>query len=308
MRKQVGGIQNSIVYIKKYWFLYLLALPATIHMIIFSYFPMYGVIIAFKDFSFRKGVLKSPWVGLEHFKKLALNSDFLSVIRNTVSINILNLLIGFTFTIVLALLLNEIVFTRYKKVLQTVVYFPHFLSWVIFAGLITALLAPDEGVVNKIIAATGNEPVFFMTKPQYFQFIVVFASMVKETGFGTIIYLAAIASVNTALYESAIIDGANRGHLIWHITIPHIQPTIAVLLILKVAGMFSSNFEQIWTMYNPTVYETGDVISTYLYRMGLQAGKFELGTAMGLVFGIIGLVLILLTNKIIKKMNVMGIF
>lgn len=308
MKKPVSRIRNSVIYIKKYWFLYLLALPATIHMIIFKYFPMYGELMAFKDFSYRKGILKSPWVGLKHFKGLALDNDFLMVVRNTVSINVLNILIGFTFTIVLALFLNEIAFTRYKNVLQTLVYFPHFISWVIFAGLITMMLSPGEGVVNRIIVAMGNEPVFFMAKPEYFQLIVALSGLVKDAGFETIIYLAAIASVNTALYESAIIDGANRGHLIWHITIPHIQPTIAVLLTLRVARMFNSNFEQIWAMYNPAVYETGDVISTYVYRMGLQGGKFEAGTAMGLVFGIIGLVLIFLTNKLIKKMNVMGIF
>ena len=295
-------------YIKKYWFLYMLALPGAAHMFIFYYIPMYGVTIAFKNFNYRLGILRSPWVGFTHFQRLIMDSDFFRAARNTLSINVLGLVFGFTFTILLALFLNEITVSKIRKTIQTVVYFPHFLSWVIFAGLVTMVLSPSDGIINRLFTWMGLDTIYFMAESKYFQFIAVFASIVKETGFGTIIYLAAIASVNPELYQSAIMDGAHRGHLIWHITLPYIKPTIAVLLILRVSTLFSSNFEQIWTLYNPTVYDTGDVISTYIYRIGLLNGEFELGSAMGLIFNVIGFILIFSTNKIIRKMDVMGIY
>lgn len=303
------GLSHVLAYVKKYWYIYLLALPGTIHMIIFQYVPIYGILMAFKDFNYRKGIIASPWAGLKHFTALTLDHGFLLSVRNTLLINLYSIVFGFTFIVLLALLINEINNMAYKKVVQTFVYLPHFLSWVVFAGLITTvLLSPSEGIINRIIIYFGGDPVFYMSKPEYFQFIVVAAGTIKEAGFATIIYLAAIAGVNPELYQSAIIDGAHRGHLMRHITLPQIMPSVAVLLILRLAALFQSNFEQIYTMYNPTVYDTGDVISTYMYRMGLLQGNLEQGTAMGLVFGIIGLVLIVASNKFIKKMDVMGIF
>jgi len=294
--------------IKKHWFLYLLVLPSVIYVFIFRYVPIYGLLIAFKDYSIRKGILGSPWVGFKHFNILFTDPYFYKVLWNTIIINIYNITFGFIFTITLALFLNEIRISTFKKAFQTTVYMPNFLSWVVFSGLITMVLSPSGGILNKIISVLGGEEIYFLIEPKYFRAILVSSSIIKSAGFGTIIYLAAIAGINTELYDAAIIDGAHRGQLMRYITFQRIKPTIAVLLILSVAGIFGSNFEQVYTLYSPLVYDTGDVLSTYLYRTGLIDGRFEMATAIGLVFNIIGLILIITTNKFIEKMNVMGIF
>lgn len=296
------------VYLRRYWFIYLLALPGLAHLLVFRYAPMNGILIAFKKYSYRKGVWGSDWVGFRHFGVMFQDAEFYRVIGNTVLINVLNITVGFAFVLLLALLLNEIRLQLLKRSIQTLIYLPHFLSWVVFAGIITNLLSPSEGPINKIIAFFGGEPIYFLVHPEYFRPILVISSAIKEAGFETIIYLAAIASVNPNLYESAVIDGASRIQLIRYITLPRIMPTVAVVLILRVSNLFGSNFDQVFNLYNPLVYETGDVLSTYLYRTGLLEGKFEMSTALGLVFGLIGLALIYLTNRIIRRMNVTGIF
>ena len=300
--------RKLLTYVKKHWFFYLLVLPGALHMLIFKYLPMYGILIAFKNYNFRKGILASPWVGIENFMYLAVDSGVLRAVRNTLILNSLALCFGFTFTVFLALLLNEIKLKFYKRLVQTAIYFPYFLSWIVFAGIVTAILSPSEGVLGAIYSLQGKEAPLVMVQPELFRLVVVVTDTIKSAGFATIIYLAALSNVSEEIVESAIIDGANRRHLMFFINIPSILPTIAVLFVLRVANMFSSNFEQIWSLYNPAVYETGDVIATYIYRVGLGGGKFEAGTAMGLIFSVIGLVLLLLASRFIRRMNVMGIF
>lgn len=303
-----SGFNGLIKIIKKHWFIYLMVAPGLILTLIFSYQPMYGLIIAFKDYSFLKGILQSPWVGLDNFKTIFQDVYFYKVIWNTVILNILAIVFGFTFTIFLALFLNEIKTGIVKKTLQTFVYLPAFVSWVVFAGIVLVVLSPGGGVVNTLIEYFKGTPINFMAKPGYFRAIIIISGIVKGSGFGTIIYLAAISGIGPELYESAYIDGAHRGHTMIYITLPRIYPTIAVLLILNVSAIFSSNFDQIFNLYNPLVYETGDVISTYLYRTGIGQGKFEVAAAIGLVFNLFSLVTVFFTNKFIEKMDVMGIF
>jgi len=300
---------NRVKYnIKMNWFIYLLVLPGALHTIIFRILPIYGITVAFKDYRIGKGILESPWVGLENFRILFSDAYFYKVIWNTVILNIYSIVFGTIFTIFLALMLNEIKNQFFKKALQTSVYFPNFVSWVIFAGIVDAMLSPADGAVNLVLKAFGMESVYFLASNQWFRFVAVASGIVKTAGFGTIIYLASIAGVNPEIYESASMDGANRGQLVWHITLPRIKPTIAVLLIMSVSNIFGSNFEQIYNLYSPLVYDTGDVLSTYMYRTGLLEGKFEASTALGLVFSMIGLGIVVLTNKVVKKMDVMGFF
>ncbi|WP_127581656.1 ABC transporter permease [Paenibacillus koleovorans] len=285
----------------KYRYLYLLLLPGILWYLVYRYFPMYGVIIAFKDYSFVKGIWGSPWVGLKHFHTIFQSPDFYQIIRNTLLINVYNLLFVFTSSIVLALLLNELKMMALKRLIQTVVYFPHFLSWVIFGGLFIQLLGPKEGIVNQIIQLFGGDPIYFMTKPEYFRSVITFSSVLKEAGWGAIIYLAALAGIDQEQYEAATIDGANRWHKLLYITLPGIRNTIILMLILRVGYMLDVSFEQIYIMYNPAVYEVADVLSTYVYRMGLQNAQLSMTTAVGLFQSIVGFVLIYTTNLIARK-------
>ncbi len=294
-------------YLKRYWFIYLLIIPGLLHKIIFSYVPMYGILIAFKKYEYMKGVAASKWVGFKNFEIIFRDNDFYRVLLNTVLINVYNILFGTVFVIILALMLNEIKIKPVKSIFQTAVYLPNFLSWVVFAGLITIILSPSDGIVNNILISLGFDPIYFLGKPQYFRTILVCSGLIKSAGFNTIIYLAAISGISPELYECAILDGAHRGQMMWHITLPRIKPTIAVLLILSVSNLFGSNFEQVFNLYSPLVYETGDVLSTFIYRRGLLDGKLEMATALGLIFSVIGVITIFVTNKFIKKMDVMGI-
>ncbi len=296
-------------YVKQYWFLYLLVLPGLIAMIVFSYGPMYGILLAFKDFHYKLGVLGSPWADpfFKHFDFLQ-DAYFLKVLRNTVLINVYNLLFGFTFTVFLALMLNELRMKKTKSVFQTAVYLPYFLSWVIFAGIIQMFLDVNDGMINNTIALFGGQKINFLANQNYFRTILVVTNTIKTAGYNTIIYLAGIAGVNTELYESARVDGANRYHLIRHITLPRIYPTIAILFILQLSSLFASNFDQVFNLYTPMVYETGDVISTYIYRLGIEGGEYSVSTAMNLLFNGAGLFIILIANKFIEKLDVMGIF
>jgi putative aldouronate transport system permease protein len=300
---------RAMLAIYKSRYLYFLLLPGVIWYIIYRYVPMYGVIIAFKDYSFSLGILNSPWVGLKHFKFLFFSSpDFYQIIRNTLLINTYNLIFGFPAPLVLALMLNELKNAYFKRSIQTVIYFPHFLSWVIFGGIIMQLLSPNEGLVNQIIKGLGGDPVFFMAKSEYFRSIVVSSNILKETGWGAIIYLAALSGIDPEQYEASTIDGANRWQKLWYITLPGIMNTVLILLILKVGYLLDVGFEQIYVMYNPGVYGVGDVISTYIYRVGLQEARFSLTTAIGLFQSVIGFILIYGTNKLARKYSDVSIW
>jgi len=285
----------------QYRYLYLLLLPGVLWYFIYRYLPMYGVIIAFKDYSFMKGIWNSPWVGLKHFRIMFASPDFYQIFYNTLIINVYSLVFVFPASIILALMLNELRTMVLKRTIQTVVYFPHFLSWVIFGGLIIQLLSPKEGLVNHIIQLFGGEPIYFMTKPEYFRSIITISSILKEAGWGAIIYIAALSGIDQEQYEAATIDGANRWHKLIYVTLPGIRNTIILMLILRVGYMLDVSFEQIYIMYNPAVYEVADVLSTYVYRMGLQNAQFSLTTAVGLFQSVVGLALIYTTNQIARK-------
>jgi putative aldouronate transport system permease protein len=297
----VARLKNFFTILNRYKYLYLLMAPGIIWYVIYKYIPMYGLIIAFKNFNFSLGILNSPWAGLKHFVFLFSFPDFYAILRNTILINFYNLVFGFPIPIILALLLNELTSMKLKRTLQTVFYFPHFLSWVVFGGIIIQLLGPGEGLVNQIIKSFGGEPVFFMAKPEYFRGIVVISSILKEAGWGAIVYLAALTSIDLEQYEAATVDGVNRWQKLIYITLPGIANTIVIMFILKIGYLLDVAFEQIYILYNPMVYEVGDVLSTYIYRVGLQGMKFSMTTAIGLFQSVIGLILVLIANKLAKK-------
>ena len=307
-------LQRFAVYMRKYWFIYLLVLPGLICMIVFNYGTMYGIQLAFKDYSPRLGVWGSPWGGFEHFREMIADPNFIRAFKNTVIINVYKLLFGFTFNVFLALLINEMKIRRVKSVVQTCVYLPYFLSWVIFAGLVQVFLeypsaADLGGVVNQVIASLGGTPIDFLKTPSMFRGILTISNIIKTAGYSAIVYFAAIAGINPTLYESAAIDGANRKDMMLHITLPRILPSVAVMLILELAGLFVSNFDQVYNLYSNYVLSTGDVLSTYIYRISLGGGtEFELSTAMNLVLNLMGLIVVLIANKFIEKLDVQGIF
>lgn len=285
--------------------------PGFATLIIFNYVPMYGLLLAFKDLGMRKSIVSAPWAanfGMAHFIELFSDGHFYVVLWNTIVLNVYSFAVSFPFVIFLALMLNEVKLIAFKRAMQTFVYLPNFINWVVFGGLVTLFLSPQDGPLGGIIKAIWGKDVYFLQDNHYFRTVLVLSGLIKGAGFSTIVYLAGLAGVNPELYESAIIDGANRFHLNWYINLPRILPTIAVLFILNMAQLFSSNFEQVYNLYNPTVWDTGDVISTYLYRRGLLEGHYEFSTAMGLVFGLISLVSIIYTNRFVRKMNVTGIF
>ncbi len=284
-------------------------------MLVFNYGPMYGIQLAFKDYNMRLGIWKSPWVGLEHFREMLADPVFRQAFQNTVIINLYNLVFGFTFNVFLALMINEFRFKRAKSVVQTFVYLPYFLSWVIFAGIVQVFLssaagADPGGIVNQLIALVGGQPVDFLKRPEMFRGILVVTNIIKTAGYSTIVYLAAIAGISPALYEAAAIDGANRKDMLLHVTFPRILPSVTVMFILALAGLFVSNFDQVYNLYNNYVLSTGDVLSTYIYRVGLGAGggNFELSTATNLILNTLGLIVVVISNRFIKKLDVMGIF
>ncbi len=306
--------QRFVAYMRKYWFIYLLVLPGLICMIVFNYGTMYGIQLAFKDYSPRAGVWGSPWAGFSHFRDMIEDPNFIRALKNTVIINVYKLAFGFTFNVLLALLINEMKIRKVKSVVQTCVYLPYFLSWVIFAGLVQVFLeypsaADMGGVVNQVIVSLGGTPIDFLKSPGLFRGILTVSNIIKTAGYSAIVYFAAIAGIDPTLYESAAIDGANRKDMMIHITLPRILPSVAVMLILELAGLFISNFDQVYNLYSNYVLSTGDVLSTYIYRISLGGGtEFELSTAMNLVMNLLGLVVVLLANKIIERLDVQGIF
>lgn len=289
-------------------YLYLLALPGILYFLIFKYVPMWGITIAFKDFSPFLGFADSPWVGAKHFQTLFASPDFWMILRNTLAISLLNILLFFPLPIVLSILLNEIRNQAYKSTVQSIIYLPHFLSWVIIASLSFTLLSTSDGIVNQVLEMLGMDKIAFLTNPDTFWFLLTGQSVWKEVGWGTIIFLAAIAGVNVELYEAAKMDGANRFRQIWHVTLPAIRNVIIILLILRLGDIMEVGFEQVFLMYNGAVSEVAEVFDTYVYRVGIQQGQFSYSTAVGLFKSIVGLVLVVIANKMSKKFGEEGIY
>ena len=288
-------------HVKREWQLYLMLLPAIIWFLVFLYKPMYGLQIAFKDYSIFRGVAASPWVGFEHFETLFSNDQFARAFWNTIKISALNLLFGFPAPIILALLFNEVISTTYKRVTQTIVYLPHFISSVIIAGIITTAFSPSAGVVNTIMGWFGLDSIYFLTKPEWFRPIFVGTGIWQEAGFGSIVFLAAIAGVSPSLYESAVVDGASRWQMMWKITLPSILPTIIIMLIIRIGNIMEVSFEMIILLYQPATYETADVVNTWVFRQGLQSGQYDLAAAAGLFNAVVAFVLVMVANTLSRR-------
>ncbi|MNI53111.1 putative multiple-sugar transport system permease YteP [compost metagenome] len=269
---------------------------------------MYGVLIAFKDYSVGKGIWASPWNNFAHFRALWDDFIFLRALRNTLIINGLKLVFGFLAPLLFALLLNEIGKQRFKKLVQSVSYLPHFMSWVIVSGMITEVLSPQRGIINYIVTLFGGDPTNFLADPRYFVSILIISDIWKEIGWGAILYLASIASISPELYEAAEVDGANRYHRMRFITLPSLVPVITILFILRISNILDMGFDQVLNMYNPVVYEVSDILDTYVYRTGLVDFKMDYSAAVGLFKNAIGVALLLGTNAIIRKYNEHGVW
>jgi putative aldouronate transport system permease protein len=281
-------------------YLYLLILPTLVYFFIFSYIPYYGLTIAFRQYKLFLGISASPWVGFKYFEEFFRSPDFVRLLRNTLLISTMRIIFEFPVPIIFALLLNEVRHLWYKRVIQTITYFPHFLSWVVYAGIMLVFIAPS-GVVNQMAQALGGNTIPILTQGQYFLPMLILTDIMKGFGFGAIVYLAALTSIDPQLYEAAVVDGANKWQQIWHVTLPGIRPTIVVLLILSVGGVMNAGFDQIFQFYNAAVQEVADIIDTFVYRVGLQSSQFSLGTAVGLFKGLIGLVLIYVANSLVRR-------
>ncbi|KOP68995.1 protein lplB [Bacillus sp. FJAT-18019] len=289
--------------------LQIMALLGVAWMIVFNYIPMYGIIIAFKEFNIVKSIGEAPWVGLEHFKEFFSDDDFTTVMRNTLGISLLKLFIGFPLPIIFAIFLNEIRSVRYKRTIQTISYLPHFLSWVILGGILMTWLA-DIGIINKILMALHmiDEPITYLAEPKYFWGIIITSDIWKELGWSAIIYLAAIASISPEMYEASTIDGAGRFQKMWYITLPSIKSTISILFILAVGGVLNSNFDQILVLRNTLNESASNVIDIFVYHTGIQNGRYSYAQAVSLFKSVIAIILLLIANKVTKKLNDTSLF
>jgi putative aldouronate transport system permease protein len=294
--------------LRRDWMLYAMLAPALIWFLVFLYQPLWGLQIAFKQFSAFKGIEASPWIGFTHFVTLYESDQFRSAVWNTLVISFYSLIIAAPIPILLALMINEVQSKGIRKAIQTSVYLPHFISVVVVAGIVVALLSPTTGLVNNALSALGFDRTYFLTRPEWFRTIFIGSGIWKEAGFDSIIYLAAIMGINPALYESAQIDGATRWQMIWRITLPSILPTIAVLMVIKLGHILEVGYEFIILLYQPTTYATGDVVSTYIYRLGLQGAKYDLAAAAGIFNAVVALVLVLGANKLSRKITRTGVF
>ncbi|MDL2234043.1 ABC transporter permease subunit [Ruminococcaceae bacterium OttesenSCG-928-L11] len=307
-KSKAGKIELFFKYILKHKYMYLMLVPAAIYYIVFHYVPMYGATIAFKSFNPMKGILNSPWIGLQHFRELFGLSKFYQVFWNTLSISFTRLVWGFPFPIIISLMLNELRNAKVKKGIQTAIYVPQFISWVVLGGLMVNLLSMENGVVNELIRVFGGQPIGFLTDERYFVPTLVVSMIWKTFGWNTIIYLAALTNVDPQLYEAATVDGAGRWKQLLHITLPSIMSTIVVVLIMRIGSLMQAGFEQIFVLYHPGVYAKADIIDTYVYRIGLQDGKFEMAAAVGLFKSVINFVLIVVANKVSRLAGEEGIY
>ncbi len=275
---------------------------------IFRYIPYYWNLIAFKDYQYSLGFAGSPWVGFDNFRALFRDPLFLRVFRNTLVISGLKIAIGFPFPIILAIFLNEVFSSTFKKTIQTITFVPFFISWVIYASILFSVLSPSVGMLNVLISRLGGEPIYFLASEKWFRPILVISDITKQSGYFTVIYMAALAGVDEEIFEAAICDGANLFQRIWHITIPGIAPVITILFILRLGQLLTVGFEQVYILYSPMVYDVGDVIETFNYRQGILGGRFSYTTALGLFKSSIGFVLVITSNWVLKKLTGHGLW
>jgi putative aldouronate transport system permease protein len=284
-------------------------LPAAVWFAVFCYQPMYGVLLAFKDYKFNMGILRSPWVGLKYFNQFLFAAEFWNVIRNTLVISVLKLACSFPAPIILALLLNEVQNMRFKRVVQTVSYLPHFVSWVVVYSLLTIVFTPYGGLVNSLRTQVfGLEAMYYMGEKQYFYPMAVLSDIWKGVGWGTIVYLSAITSVSPELYEAAIVDGAGRLRCAWHITLPGIRPTIAILFILATGGILNANTDQVLLMQQPANMAISQIVDTYVLKIGIREGRFGYATAIGLFKSVFSAALMFMANAISKRVGEISIW
>lgn len=303
-----GRIQRGWVYFMRHKGLYLMLLPTLIYYLIFHYLPLAGISIAFKDFHPLKGILNSPWVGTKYFDQLFKMAKFKDVVWNTLRISLIRLVFGFPFPIIISLLLNELRSQRAKRLIQSTIYLPEFISWVVLGGMLTTMLSTDGGVVNGLLGQFGIGPIAFLSSDKAFIPTMVVSMIWKTFGWNTIIYLAALTSIPSELYEAATIDGASRFQRMLYITLPGIKTVIVTILIIRIGSLMQAGFEQILVLYHPGVYRIADIIDTWVYRLGLQEGKFELATAVGLFKSVINFVLLIIANYFSRSVGERGVF
>lgn len=288
-------------YLWRYRILYLLSLPGILYFFLFKYVPLFGSVIAFQNYNIFKGITGSDWVGLEHFQKMFSHYDFLRILNNTLLLGLYDLVIAFPVPILLAILLNEVRMIVFKRLLQTIVYMPHFLSWVVISGIFMGIFSMDAGLVNKALGFLGMQPIYFLGEDSYIRSILIGSGIWRDSGYGTIIFLAAIAGINPDLYEAAEVDGAGRLKQIWSITLPSLLPTIMILLLLHIGKFLDLGFERVFVFLNPLNLESGEILDTYIYKAGLLSQQYSYTTAIGLFKSVVGLMLILLGNFFSKK-------
>jgi putative aldouronate transport system permease protein len=295
-------------YLKRAFPFYLMLFPGLLVFLVFRYVPMFGVFIAFKDYSPFRGVWKSDWIGFKNFVRLFSEQDFMLLLKNTLYLNVLDTVIAFPFTILVALLLNEVRIKLLKNSVQTILYAPHFLSWVVIVGITMLFLRTQDGGVNVLLNALGFDSINFFANPGSFRSIWLFHNIWQGAGWGAIIYLAAIASIDPALYEAATVDGASRLRQMWHITLPSLKTVIVIMFILRLGNFIDVGFEHIFLLQNPLNLQVSDVFETYVYRIGLVQGDFSYSTAVGLFKSVVGLVMIVAANTIAKRFGEEGVY
>lgn len=305
--KAKQSIGRFFRYVRRHPMMYLMLIPGLFFLFIYKFAPLYGILIAFKDYNIFAGsnpidaIAKSPWVGFANFERLFRSSEFVKVLANTLIINGMKILFLFPIPVICAILLNEIRNQAFRKLSQTAIYVPYFFSWVVVFGIFYSLFG-SYGVVNNVIAALGHARIKFFTDTGIFRWLLVFTEGWKEIGYNTVIYLAAITGIDIALYEAASVDGANKWKQIWHVTMPGLLPTIVLMFILKVGYILDTGFEQVLVFYNPAVYDVADIIQTYVYRLGMGQMDFPLSTALGLFNSVVAFVLIVSANLVSKKL------
>ncbi|MDL2327999.1 ABC transporter permease subunit [Ruminococcaceae bacterium OttesenSCG-928-A11] len=298
-----GGFKKKLKQIVRSWELYALLLPALLFFVLFKYVPMYGIVMAFRKLSISGGFFSGEWVGLLYFKQLFTDPAFWNALRNTILIGLYKLVFYFPVPILIAILLNEIRLKWFRNVVQTIIYLPRFISWVIMAGLVMNVLSANGGALNNILGLFGVAPRSFLTEAGSFRAILVITTIIKDSGWSSIIYFAAISSINPELYEACAIDGGGRLRQMWHVTLPGLRPIITIMLIMTVGTILTQDTQQILTLYSPNVYSTGDIIGTYVYRTGIEYGRFSFATAANLFNSVAALILTLTANFVSSKVG-----
>ncbi|MDG0791138.1 ABC transporter permease subunit [Cohnella ginsengisoli] len=294
---------RGTTYIRRYWQLYALLVLPLAYFVIFKYGPMWGVQIAFKDFNFFQGINGSKWIGLDAFREVFHSQDFTKTLRNTLMLNVLDLIVSFPAPLILAIMLFEVKFQWFKRLSQTILYIPHFISWVIIGGIVYQVFGTQSGLINNLLESLGMDAVPFLTNKHYWLGTYLVTGMWQSAGWGTILYLAALTGINRDLFEAAEVDGAGRFKRIWHITLPGLKTTIATLLIINLGNMIAIGFDRPFVIGNKMVMDFSDVLSTYVYRTGLESGQYTLATVVGLFQAVVGLVFVLGANFASKKLT-----